>query len=650
LQHSLLIRSIRSLSQEHNETTSNVLQHELSSSILWDLHFTSLENPKMSTRRRITKLINATIETPWIAPMSERPTSSRARSGLDNGPRDNSVPDATIAAFSPNQQTATRHRNRAVVIHQKSPLLVSTPPQITRALAYSHPFILPLNALAGLVTWTTGDPWESFLFVASFWFITLYLDTILRWTGPLVAIGLIVVGMHSRKYNPLSSTNWSSSLEKGRRRSSSTTSSNALPPRKSLDEILETLRVFTNRCDVLMDPFIQFTEFLGTQTSATSALSRPALTSLFLRLMAITPLWIILALPYIGIITTTRVTLIIGTIGLTWHSVPARVSRTILWRSHSIRYLASLATGLQLTHHAGLTIPPGAAYHTDSAVARSLQKPASGDLQEAKAEGVSFTFAIYENQRRWVGLGFTANLLPAERQAWTEEHGNTCADLQHFTLPSTNSDTIQWRWVEGSEWRVDPSWTDDTSNPSSSSPSPPSDTKTTSATPASGEGWIYYDNKWRGGSKSDDTWTKWTRRRRWIRDAALVEVVPTLDPAHPDQSPAPLSPVATGRDLPSSAPARARTTSSSTTTPTAKKGWFGKNNNANNTTTAKSSNTKSDIDPDDSALSAASSSDVEKSSAKNRRLRTEEDVHTPLRFREEGIDRSIGDGLAEGLS
>jgi hypothetical protein len=538
------------------------------------------------------------------------------------------------------------------VIHQKSPLLVSTPPQITRALAYSHPFILPLNALAGLVTWTTGDPWESFLFVASFWFITLYLDTILRWTGPLVAIGLIVIGMHSRKYSPLSSTNWSKSLEKGRRRSNSTTLSNAQAPRKSLDEILETLRVFTNRCDLLIDPFIQFTEFLGTQASVTSAMSRPALTSLFLRLMAITPLWIILAWPPIGIITTTRVTLVIGTIGLTWHSVPARVSRTILWRSRSIRYLASLATGLQLTHPAGLSIPPGAAYHADSAVARSLQTAAASDLQDAKEEGVSFTFAIYENQRRWVGLGFTANLLPAERQAWTEEHGNACPDLQHFTLPSTNSDTIQWRWVEGSQWRVDPSWTDDASNPSSVSPTGDAKTSTSTSTATNSEGWIYYDNKWRGGSKTDDGWTKWTRRRRWIRDAALVEVVPTLDPANPDQSPAqlsPTSPLATGRDLPSSTtPTRARTTSSSTTT-APKKGWFGKNkDNANNTAKGSGARGAQDADADDSALSTASTSDVEKTS--KRRLRTEEDVHTPLRFREEGIDRSIGDGLAEGLS
>jgi hypothetical protein len=415
--------------------------------------------------------------------------------------------------------------------------------------------------------------------------------------------------------------------------------------------------VFTNRCDVIIDPFLQFTDFLSTQTSATSASPRPSLTSLFLRLMAITPLWIILALPPIGIITTTRITLVIGTVGLTWHSVPARVSRTILWRSHSVRYLASLVTGLQLTNHTGLTIPPGSAYHPNSAVARALQSETSDNTKDSKAAGVSFTFAIYENQRRWVGLGFTSNLLPAERQAWTEEHGNACADLQHFTLPSTGSDTIQWRWVPGSEWRVDPSWTDDALGPASSV-SPSGDGKTAATSTIAGsagssEGWIYYDNKWRGGSKTDDSWTKWTRRRRWIRDAALVEVVPTLDPANPDQSPSttnlptasPTTPTATGRELRSNSSTSTRARASSSAT--AKKGWFGGSRNAaSNNNSAKARSFVDGNSTDDAASVVANSSDVEKA----KRARLEEDVHTPLRYREEGIDRSIGDGLAEGLS
>ena len=37
------------------------------------------------------------------------------------------------------------------------------------------------------------------------------------------------------------------------------------------------------------------------------------------------------------------------------------------------------------------------------------------------------------------------------------------------------------------------------------------------------EGWWYYDNKWRDGKKSDG-WGKYTRRRKWVRRAELVEV------------------------------------------------------------------------------------------------------------------------------
>jgi hypothetical protein len=215
-------------------------------------------------------------------------------------------------------------------------------------------------------------------------------------------------------------------------------------------------------------------------------------------------------------------------------------------------------------------------------------------------------------------------------------------------LPNTGSDTIQWRWVPGSEWRVDPSWTDDALGPASSA-SPAGDgkiaaTSTTAGSTGSSEGWIYYDNKWRGGSKTDDSWTKWTRRRRWIRDAALVEVVPTLDPANPDQSPSttttlpsasPTTPTATGRELRSNSNASTRGRASSTAT--AKKGWFGGARNANSNSNS-SAKARSFVD--------GNSTDEEKA----KRARLEEDVHTPLRYREEGIDRSIGDGLAEGLS
>ena len=225
-------------------------------------------------------------------------TNSQQPNGSQPG-ASSATPAPTYAAFSPNQQTASRtKKQQSVLIHQKSPLLVSTPPQVTRALAYSHPFILPLNHVMGLLAWNTGDPWESFLFMSSFWFVVLYGDPLLRWTGPVVLVAGLIFGMYSRRYSPLSSTVWSAA-KKSRKRADS-------EQRKSLDEILETLREFTQRCDVLLDPFLRLTEYLSTQSTATSATTRPALTTLFIRILAFTPIWILLTLPPIRIITTRR--------------------------------------------------------------------------------------------------------------------------------------------------------------------------------------------------------------------------------------------------------------------------------------------------------------------------------------------------------
>src|SRR5689334_5484519 len=105
------------------------------------------------------------------------------------------APNPTYASFSPAtlsstapSATSAAKRRSTILVHQKSPLLLATPPQITRALAYSHPFLLPLNKLVGLLTWTTGDPWESFLLVAVFWASVLYGDVVVRLAGPVVLV------------------------------------------------------------------------------------------------------------------------------------------------------------------------------------------------------------------------------------------------------------------------------------------------------------------------------------------------------------------------------------------------------------------------------------------------------------------------------
>ncbi|KAB8075313.1 integral peroxisomal membrane peroxin-domain-containing protein [Aspergillus leporis] len=409
----------------------------------------------------------------------------------------------TVAAFSPTtisgSSLASRQRS-SIIVHRKSPLLVATPPPITRALAYSHPFILPLNKLVGLLTWTTDDAWQSFLLVSTFWAIVLYGDAIILWAGPpLVVIGLIL-GMYWRRYSPLS-TRSISGEKPGHQRAASDSS---MRHHDSLDEIVETMRTFTTRCNIMLEPFLELTDFLSTQRTATSATTRPALTTLFFRILFVTPVWIALTLPPVRLITTRRVIMIIGTIILTYHSRPARVSRVILWRSLTVRRICTLITGLSFSLNVDKTPSARTQSHGHAASIATRRR--------GESSGVRFTFILYENQRRWLGIGWTQSLFPSERAAWTDEHLNHVPQKDEFELPEVQSGNAKWRWVEGSEWRIDGA--DDSSGKA--------DTKATD-----GGGWIYYDNKWNDGRRGQDGWDRYTRRRKWCRDAELVETAPT---------------------------------------------------------------------------------------------------------------------------
>ena len=387
----------------------------------------------------------------------------------DNGQSDSQPP--TVAPFSPSTITGSALSSRqrsSVIVHRKSPLLVATPPPITRALAYSHPFLLPLNKLVGLLTWTTGDPWQSFLLVAIFWTVVLYSDAIILWAGPILVVIGLILGMYGRRYSPLSST--TSTGEKHQSKAAAETTRH----HKSLDDIVETLRTFTTRCNILLEPLLDLTDFLSTQRTATSATTRPALTALFIRILLVTPIWIGLTLPPLYLITTRRVVMTVGTIVLTYHSRPARVSRVILWRSRAVRRLCSMITGLSVAD--GPSAPKAQAQGQGQGQGQGLN---ISTRRRRDGSGVRFTFVVYENQRRWLGIGWTYSLFPSERAAWTDEHLNSVPSKDSFELPDVSTGGSKWRWVEGSEWRVEGA---------------DSSTKSESKT-ATSEGWIYYDNK-----------------------------------------------------------------------------------------------------------------------------------------------------------
>lgn len=98
-------------------------------------------------------------------------------------------------------------------------------------------------------------------------------------------------------------------------------------------------------------------------------------------------------------------------------------------------------------------------------------------------------------------------MLAYERASWTDEHLNAAPSKDNFELPDVEGGHARWRWVNGSVWHVD-------------------------GVPSDGDeaqGWIYYDNKWRDGRRGQDGWGRYTRRRKWLRDAELVEVTASTE-------------------------------------------------------------------------------------------------------------------------
>ena len=410
-----------------------------------------------------------------MTPSSPRVTddgSAKSKASDDTNP-------PTLAAFSPTQSSvspATKQRS-TILVHRKSPLLVATPPSITRALAFSHPFILLLNQAVGLVTWTSGDPWESFLVVAGFWAIALYGDIAIRYAGPIILVIGLILGMYSRRYSPLSSSGWTGEKLPDQKRDSS---EGGMKHQKSLDEIVEILAIFTSRCNVLLEPFLLLTDFLSTQRTATSATTRPALTSLFIRILLVTPVWIGMTAPPLYILTTRRVVLALGTVMLSWHSRPSRVTRTLLWRSKLIRRVSSFITGLRFAAP-DVTIQPRKGQAPPLPPRNKNQRDVASSLAstgQAPSAGVRFTFVVFENQRRWLGLGWTCSLLAYERAPWTDEHLNSSDSKDDFQLPEIDSSMAKWRWAPGSSWQIDVGGKGKAGQ--------------------GNDGWIYYDNKVRG--------------------------------------------------------------------------------------------------------------------------------------------------------
>jgi hypothetical protein len=139
-----------------------------------------------------------------------------------------------------------------------------------------------------------------------------------------------------------------------------------------------------------------------------------------------------------------------GTLAISWRAPWFIVIRRTLWRSAYVRWsLYSLWARLS-----GQPMPE----------IRISNQPKLETPQPVTS--LRFLFEIYENQRWWMGLDFTAALLPSERPSWCSKNQQPLSPPNSFALPepsiiylpNTNGQgrikrTATWKWEEA-EWTV----------------------------------------------------------------------------------------------------------------------------------------------------------------------------------------------------
>lgn len=370
-------------------------------------------------------------------------------------------------SISERKYTATEGESRETTPIVSSPLLTSTPPTISKAMVNLYPNLIVADRFLTVVTWTGDDIWPSILTVMVYTTVVLYFEKIAKYFGHLVVVAVL----------------WGYSLLDKHVEES-------LNMQPTLDDIVHTMNRVITKADMLLSPI--------------TILSAQDIKKLLFTTAFLSPIYVLITL---FILPPRKVLLIGGVYLLTYHSPWSTITRRLLWRFKLVRLFVFYVTGLDL---GGIRKNQGifAAMHKQVKKLSDVSKGSTAD----DGKPIKFTYVLYENQRRWLGIGWTSSMLSYERAAWTDEFLNEAPSPDSFHLPEESSG-MTWKWVDKT-WRLDMT-NDGAIQLSSSRPK-------TTASPNSDDGFIYYDNTWKKPS-AEDSFSKYTRRRRWIRTAELMK-------------------------------------------------------------------------------------------------------------------------------
>jgi len=201
-------------------------------------------------------------------------------------------------------------------------------------------------------------------------------------------------------------------------------------------------------------------------------------------------------IPYVILTALVPVRVLVGLFGttiLTYRAPFARLLRAALWRSAFVRW-AVYRSWAELT---GLPIPSQTPAPTANAT-QSANTTVTAQLR--------FAFTVYENQRWWMGLDWTAALLPGERPSWCSASQAPLPPPVAFALPAPTTAFLSidgvpdareqrmatWTWAEP-EWRV-------VVRRDGEPPVDTEDGEKDDAEETDADGWVYGDNKWESHS------------------------------------------------------------------------------------------------------------------------------------------------------
>lgn len=367
---------------------------------------------------------------------------------------------------------------------QSSPLLSSTPPTVAKALVKAYPYLLIVNKLLAVATWTNDDYWINIILMCVYGFAVLYFETLVTWLGHLILVGAVI--MYAVLNNRIvEETNL----------------------RPTLDDVVQALTTTCIKADILLSPITAL------------ALTPYDIKRLLFTTVFLTPLYLVATFL---LIKPRTILLHAGLFLLSYHLGYSRVTRRLVWKLKITRVVCFYLTGLDFSQARNSSL--------FAAAFAKVQKTASSSstVGADPSKPVRFTYVIYENQRRWLGIGWTSNLLSYERAPWTDEFLNESSSVESFELPNSEAASsvtqptyVQHPNIEGAHWRwVDKAWRLDLTNDGAITLASGKRSKTT-ANPTADEGYLYFDNVWKKPS-TEDSYSKYTRRRRWVRTAELV--------------------------------------------------------------------------------------------------------------------------------